>query len=319
MKNILTEKTSKILLWTGVFLLMTGILVFLYRENIALNSQINTTKISQFGDFIGGVVGSLWSLAGVILFYVALTEQRKDIEINRSTLNAQVSALNQQIQEFELQRIELSETRKVFQEQSETLKIQRFENTFFQLLSLHHELVDKLNFKKNSLTQNEKFEKRAVLSKAFEDLEIKLKFSNNIRGTNSIGESTYEEEPPKTIKVAEKRLTQAYKEFYFDDYKQILSHYFRNIYHIFKFIYTSELIKKSKKQFYATLVRAQLSSDELYLILYNSVQEGLGYPNFLFLVKEFDIMQNFDFGIIEKHTFHREIYDIKIKDVEAMI
>ena len=83
-------------------------------------------------------------------------------------------------------------------------------------------------------------------------------------------------------------MIKVYKEFYFDDYKQILSHYFRNVYHIYKFIFTSELIEKTKKQFYASLVRAQLSSDELYIILYNSIHQGLGYPNFLFLIKEFD-------------------------------
>lgn len=69
-------------------------------------------------------------LAGVILLYVALDEQRKDIKINQN-------ALIKQIEEFELQRVELSETREIFKEQSITLKIQRFENTFFQLINLY--------------------------------------------------------------------------------------------------------------------------------------------------------------------------------------
>lgn len=290
--------------------------MFFYKESILFDSKVNAEKIAQFGDFIGGIVGSLWSLAGVILFYVALTEQRKDIEINRDTLKAQVSALNQQIEEFELQRTELSETRKVFEEQSETLKIQRFENTFFQLLSLHHELVDKLNFSKTFMTLNERLEKREVLSKAFADLEIKLKYSNSIEERTSTGSTEYKDDIPENKEIAIKRLNKAYKEFYFDDYKQILSHYFRNVYHIFKFIYFSELIEESKKQFYATLVRAQLSSDELFLILYNSLHQGLGYPNFLFLIKEFDIMQNFDFRIMAKNPYHQEIYDDKIKNVK---
>ena len=317
MKKTLTEKNSKVLLWIGLFLFIIGIIVFIYRESIGFDSQINATKIAQFGDFIGGVVGSLWSLAGVILFYVALTEQRKDIEINRETLKAQVSALNQQIEEFGLQREELSETRKVFQEQSETLKIQRFENTFFQLLSLHHELVDKLNFNRiSNFGKSELLEKRAVLSKAFEDLDNKFKRSNHTREVSPTGEFIYKKKSLETIEIARNRMNEVYKNLYFDDYKQILSHYFRNVYHIFKFIYTSELIQKSKKQFYASIVRAQLSSDELYLILYNSIQQGLGYPNFLFLIKEFDIMQNFDFRIVEKHDFHKEIYDKKIKDIK---
>jgi hypothetical protein len=313
-KNILTEKNSKILLWIGLIIFFLGIIVFIYREDIIFNSKINSEKVAQFGDFIGGIVGSLWSLAGVILFYVALTEQRKDIKINKDTLKAQLEALNQQIAEFELQRVELSETRKVFKEQSETLKIQRFENTFFQLLSLHHELVDKLNFDFSNPKQS--LGKREVLSRAFNDLKLKLLRANQSRTLGDFGTYNYSLKLPENIEVSKERMNKVYREFYYDDYKQILSHYFRNVYHIFKFIYKSELIKKSKKQFYASLVRAQLSSDELYIIFYNSLQEGLGYPNFLFLIQEFDIMQNFDFRIIEERLFHKEIYENLLADLK---
>ncbi|PZD79333.1 putative phage abortive infection protein [Mesonia sp. K7] len=314
---MLTEKNSKILLWVGLALLLLGVIFFLWKESISFSTKINSNKAAQFGDLIGGIVGSLWSLAGVILFYVALTEQRTDIQINRKALEAQVQALNQQIQEFELQRSELTETRKVFEEQSETLKIQRFENTFFQLLSLHHELIDKLNFSLHEINFGlRNYESREVLSEASAKLDNKIERSNLISQRNSSGGYTYIENPPDSIYSSEERLLDVYKQFYFEDFKQILSHYFRNIYHIFKFIYKSELIINSKKQFYASIVRAQLSSDELFLILYNSLQKDLGYPNFLFLIKEFDIMQNFDFRIIEKHKFHKEIYNNKIKDVK---
>ncbi|MFT6480485.1 MAG: hypothetical protein ACJAVP_003647 [Spirosomataceae bacterium] len=40
----------------------------------------------QVGDFIGGVVGSLWSLVSVILFYRALTLQREDLQNQRKEL-----------------------------------------------------------------------------------------------------------------------------------------------------------------------------------------------------------------------------------------
>jgi hypothetical protein len=252
-KKILTERNNKILLWIGLLIFLFGIIIFLYRENMISDLQLNSDKIAQFGDFIGGVVGSLWSLAGIILFYVALTEQRKDIKINSDALNAQVSALNQQIKEFELQREELSETREVFKEQSETLKVQRFKNTFFQLLSLHHELVDKLNFKRHK----EYLEKRAVLSKAFEDLQVKITRINSIHDLSGISLFGYKPDPPETIEIAEARLYEAYKKFYFEDYRQILSHYFRNIYHIFKFVYLSDLIIKERKQFYATIIQGK--------------------------------------------------------------
>jgi hypothetical protein len=317
MTKILSEANSKRLLWIGVILFFLGIVIFLWNESFFIEDKINSEKLSQLGDTIGGIIGSIWSLAGVILFYVALTEQRIDIQTNKKALEAQVKALNQQIEEFELQRVELKETRKVFIEQSETLRIQRFENTFFQLLSLHHDLVDKLNFSKTRFQRDtDYYEKREVLIQAYRDLSETIKFSNLIREHDGFGGIKETPNNPDSKEVASSRLGEAYNKFFYQDYNQTLSHYFRNIYHVFKFIYKSDLIKKEKKQFYASLVRAQLSSEELFLILYNSLMKGLGYPNFLFLIKHFDILQNFDFKLIEKYPFHREIYDEIITDVE---
>tara|TARA_R110000796_G_scaffold47977_12_gene115236 strand:- start:32607 stop:33581 length:975 start_codon:yes stop_codon:yes gene_type:complete len=315
---MLTEKNSKFLLWIGIILFFAGIGIFIRDENFNFAGNINTNKISGFGDFIGGTIGSIWSLAGVILFYVALTEQREDIKINRNALNAQVEALNQQIREFELQRTELEETRKVFEEQGETLRVQRFENTFFQLVNLHHEIIDKLNFdRKNFRHGTDGIEKREVISKAVMDLIERIELKNSISQQGDFGEVQYLPNEPKNLDEAKERLYTAYREFYFEEYKQLLSHYYRNIYHIFKFIYTTTLIEENKKQFYASLVRAQLSSDELLLIAYNSIIPDLGYPNFLFLIERFDIMQNFDFDLIYRFKYHEEIFVKTLKNFDS--
>jgi hypothetical protein len=316
MTKLLSETNSKRLLWLGVILFFFGIFLFIWRESFSVDSKIDSEKVAQLGDSIGGIIGSIWSLAGVILFYVALTEQRVDIQTNRDALKAQVKALNQQIEEFGLQRIELEETRKVFKEQSETLTIQRFENTFFQLLSLHHDLVDKLKFSKPTFRKVPlNYEKREVLIQGYKDLTINIEYNNSKVSQSEFGSLEEEKNPPTSREEATSRLRTAFHKFYFKDYNQTLSHYFRNIYHVFKFIYMSDLIKSDKKQFYASLVRAQLSSEELFLILYNSLMVGLGYPNFLFFIKHFDILQNFDFKQIDRFPYHKEIFEEIIKDV----
>ncbi|WP_017259139.1 putative phage abortive infection protein [Pedobacter arcticus] len=313
MSKILTEKNSVRLLSSGFIIIFIGIVLFLWKESFTTHEEINSEKVANFSDFISGITGSIWSLAGVILFYVALTEQRKDIKINRRTLSLQVDALNQQIKEFELQRNELEETRKVFTEQSITLKNQRFENTFFQLVNLHHELVDKLSFSitNNSLTRY--IEKREVISSAFRSLNQHIQSLNEIDNNDGAGGLITFDNPPTNVNEAQSRLNDAYYKFYYEDNKQILSHYFRNIYHIFKFIYLSKLIEDKEKQFYASVLRAQLSSEELFLLLYNSTQRGLGYPNFMFLIREFDLMQNFDFTLAFEYPYHKEIY-LKLKN-----
>ncbi len=142
----LIENLTKIFIILGSIIITLAVLLFLWNETstLSISNQINSEKFAQIGDFIGGIVGTLWALAGVLLFYLALREQRKDIQINQETLKTQITALNQQIKEFRLQTEELEQTRNVFQEQSKTLRVQTFENTFFQLLLLNQEIVDKL-------------------------------------------------------------------------------------------------------------------------------------------------------------------------------
>ena len=84
--NIFSEKTAKILSWIGISSIILGAVIFIVFRSWNYSLTINEEKIGQFGDFVGGVVGSIFAFAGVILYYVALTEQRKDIEINRKTL-----------------------------------------------------------------------------------------------------------------------------------------------------------------------------------------------------------------------------------------
>jgi len=73
-------------------------------------------NFSIIGEFLGGTVGSIWALAGVILFFLALIYQKHELV---------------------LQREELKESRKIMESQSTTIAIQQFENTFFQLLNFH--------------------------------------------------------------------------------------------------------------------------------------------------------------------------------------
>ncbi len=91
--------------------------VFLQRFN-GLEESVweNHTLLGMAGEFIGGTVGSIWALAGVILFFLALIYQKRELV---------------------LQRMELHESRKIMESQSRTIAIQQFENTFFQLLNFH--------------------------------------------------------------------------------------------------------------------------------------------------------------------------------------
>jgi F0F1-type ATP synthase assembly protein I len=136
---IFSENLSKILLIVGLILLIVAVIIFAWNDfYFFIDGKVKSDKVGQFGDLVGGLIGSIWALAGVVLFYVALTEQRKDFATNRKVLSSQTEALKLQIKEFELQREELSATREIF-------KIQKFETSFFNLLKFYNEVKNSLS------------------------------------------------------------------------------------------------------------------------------------------------------------------------------
>jgi len=84
---------------------------------------VDNDTMSMVGEFFGGTVGSIWALAGVVLFYLALIYQRRELE---------------------LQRQELRESRAILENQSKTIALQQFDHTFFQLLNFHLESSRKI-------------------------------------------------------------------------------------------------------------------------------------------------------------------------------
>ena len=59
--KIATEKNSKILIWIGISLLIIGLFFFLYKSSFNIKNEVDTSKLSEFGDYFGGVIGAIWS------------------------------------------------------------------------------------------------------------------------------------------------------------------------------------------------------------------------------------------------------------------
>lgn len=306
MQKILTEKFSVHILISGIIIFFLAIVIFSFNNwNFSTDQDIELERLSGLADFIGGFVGPIWALVGVILFYVALTEQRKDFVTNREVLKSQTKALEQQIIEFELQREELSETREVFKIQTETFRKQQFESTFFNLVNLHHLIVNSINLSKR-VPKYPGFEKLFTRN---EDRDEKI--SITIQGKdcfgefrNSFTEKFHEHEARSIEKPIIENLEASYWEF-FQQYQSQLGHYFRNLYHIFKFINNSD---EPNKLIYSSLLRAQISNDELFVLFYNCLS-SLGNEKFKPLVEEFHLLQNLnpdDLINIEHKQFYQE-------------
>lgn len=101
-EKVFTEKAGFILVVVGFVIIIGAIIAFACFRSWSFSSTINEEIVGQFGDFMGGVVGTLFALVGVVLYYVALAEQRniseKIKEINE--LTAQMRAITREHNEY---------------------------------------------------------------------------------------------------------------------------------------------------------------------------------------------------------------------------
>lgn len=113
------------------------------------------------------------------------------------------------------------------------------------------------------------------------DKEIKAKYQKLRRRP--------EDTPEKRLQD----LVNAYSKYYHAGYrKQYLGHYFRNLYHIFKLIESSEVFSGEEKLKYAKIVRAQMSHLEQKLLYLNcKLSDGEAFRQY---VAAYDILEWID-------------------------
>jgi len=175
-----------------------------------------------------------------------------------------VETLRVQRRDLELSRIELEASTKALKSQSITLARQNFEDHFFAL-------IEQFNRVREGVTY---FTHRGLNA-------IEVIYEAGLKGI-------YDDNTDKLLSPAE-RATAAYKRVYDDQHDQ-LAHYFRTLYHVFAFVYDSELDDEEQAK-YASIARAQLSSWEVNLLLYNCTF-GEGKSGFRQLVEWFGLLKH---------------------------
>jgi len=206
-----------------------------------------------------------------------------------------------QRQELKLQRQELSSTRKVFEIQNEMLSKEKFENTYFQMLNLFHLIVNSLDVKSSDSTENLIKTGRDSFQIFYNEIEKNVNDSIKVGSSNIFSKSKLEE-------IKESLEVSSYIDAYgmvYDKYKSDLSHYFRTLYHIIKFIDNSEIQTKGH---YTSIARAQLSSYEQILLFYNCLHEN-GNEKFKPLIEKYALFKNIDSSLLFSKTHLKEFDD----------
>ena len=76
-------------------------------------------------------------------------------------------------------------------------------------------------------------------------------------------------------------------------------HYFRHLYHIYKFVDTSDLIEDSERYDYACIIRSQLSDYELVMMFYNCLTTN-GRDKFKPLIEKYAVFNNLRLELLAK-------------------
>jgi hypothetical protein len=267
-KTINKKKNKKIFKYA---IISAGSIIIVWSLTLFL-LPIDLQKRGTFGDMFGAV-NALFSgpAFGGIIFTIFL-----------------------QSKELKIQRKELKDTRKEFKTQNETLKIQRFENTFFNLLSIHHQIVNSIVYNYEDIKYYGNTHDLFGISPDKEPKEITI----NLKG-RELFKYRYKEMQQYMEDFPEK-----YSENYLNQYHQsqaYFGHYFRNLYRMIKLVDQTDFFYNSRntpieevykmKYKYTSMIRAQISDYELLMLFYNCLTE-LGNEKFKPLIENYTFFKN---------------------------
>ncbi|MBD5238910.1 MAG: hypothetical protein HDS64_03960 [Bacteroidales bacterium] len=244
------EKDYNVILILGIiFSFITFIvLIFVFKWNQPLsmddNHVVNHELLGTYGDFFGGVIGTLFAILAALLMFSTLKSQRELTEKTNS-LQADIARAATQSQE-NLAKL-----------QAEEAKLQRFNSLFFELLSLFRSQRTELN---DSISEDGKSKVN------FFDLKMHELHQRYIP-SSSYGKSI-------------NKATGDYLEFYLKN-ASYLAPIFRSLYRLIDMI-DNEDIDGDEKRKYVKIIRAQLGEGELFFLRYNAMTEyGEKFTNYI--------------------------------------
>ena len=192
-----------------------------------------------------------------------------------------IIAILLQKQELKLQRLELEQTRDELRGQKEqlalqnkTFKLQQFENTFFNMVKLHNDIVDGIKIV-NTHNENPTHESFLYGRVCFQMLFDELKTLHNRK-------SSPRDDQGSNFKANK----EAYSDFY-NKYNNTIRHYFNNIKIIIEFIDKNNI----EKDFYINIIKAQLSIYESDHIHYY-IQSDYCPSEFKYLIEKYKVIPN---------------------------
>ena len=283
-KDKLNNEETKSRLWIWIIIAIVGVIAMWGLSWWGINKFIDEpTNQGTFGDMFGAV-NALFSGLAFAGLIVTLLYQKEELKLQREEL-AQT-------------REELKGQREEFEEQNKTMKRQRFENTFFNMLSLQQDIVANISFDEvktifdfNAHTQEAQrtsYNGRTLFREMYLNLKVAIDTKHSYQGVKSAIQANN------------------YNVYSYIPATTRFDHYFRHLYHIFKYVDTSDLIPDDERYEYACIVRSQLSDYELVMLFYNCLSTN-GKDKFKPLIERYSIFNNLRVELLAKNE-HKEAY-----------
>lgn len=232
-------------------LLLINISIFLFTDK--------SSEFGAFGDFFGGVLNPILTFLTLFGLIATIVIQKKELK---------------------LARIEYEKT-------ADALSTQAVEVTFFNILDLHHKIVDNLKVDINELKERGEY---AGLAEDFILRFMKISKKSVFEGRGAFEEIldfiSYRTAHPDEVIERYKLIQQRHN--------HILGHYFRNLYQALKIIHSHDekVVSRKDKRKYASILRSQLSTKELALLFINCLEGVSDKGQFKNLLIEYSMLEH---------------------------
>ena len=237
-----------------IFMLVSGGLFCWGRILFNPELPIDEGVFGTIGDFIGGVLGTIFAIVSVWLMYLTFRHQQT---VTRES-NRQSRESNQLAQQGQKQ-----------------MTVQRFNDMFFELLHLYQTIVATLSGHAKKIDRYKLPENGKIIEAQAKDVSYNDKDFFDIE--MAIMQSNFQ---PQNSFIKNRSLA---KEDYYEFYvkHKMIGAYFRTLYRIYDLIERADIESRLKRD-YIKVIRAQLTESELFFIRYNSMTEyGVNFIKYL--------------------------------------
>ena len=250
------------------------------------------SKISDWGavgDFFGGILNPTFALLSLILIAYTLMQNKKALEQSEIAIEQGTKAIEQNEKalqvsnkELELTRNELANSSKALEEQASLLAIQSFETTFFNMLELHSKNLEKVTFDIRSSFSKIKNENKGT---------IETSFASDYKVCN--GSEAFIPMAKLIRDISNQKSTMNFYNLFYQYEGKTITTYFHTLYQILVMI-DDAFFDKIEKEKYVSILKSQISNQELTILMLNSLSLTTDNEKFNSLIIKYSLLQNLD-------------------------